>query len=160
MVNESEKEQYRQIVRRVLKLMGYDKPTYGDFRLWDGLIDWRATAELLDKPPINTALCHTLDKCGKVVESKGKPVVVAMDVMAKTEEEAAKILSKSSHVFLSWWPSDSFPKTYNKQCEVGKKVENRKITSKDYRNRTFAATRAFFNRKKPRKKELKHKLLF
>jgi hypothetical protein len=63
MVKIGKKEQRRQIVRRVLKAMGYDKPTYADFRLWDPLIDWRATAKLMDQSPTTrTALCHTLDE--------------------------------------------------------------------------------------------------
>jgi hypothetical protein len=48
MVETSEKaEEYRTIVRRVLTAMGYE-PTNGNFRLWDPLLDWRATAKLMD----------------------------------------------------------------------------------------------------------------
>ena len=94
------------IVKRVLVAMGYE-PTYGNFRLWDPILDWRATAKLMDKPPVRTALCHILDGSGKVVRHLGEPVVVARDIEADNEVEAAAILRRSSHVFVRWWPPES-----------------------------------------------------
>ncbi|MBL7186845.1 MAG: hypothetical protein ISS70_11020 [Phycisphaerae bacterium] len=104
MIETSEKEKDREIVRRVLTAMGYE-PTDGNFRLWDPILDWCATAKLMDHP-IRTAMCHILDGDGKTVLDNGRPVVVARDVEADTEAEAAEILSRSSHVFVEWWPSD------------------------------------------------------
>jgi len=154
MEEKSEKEHFRQIVRRVLKAMDYWEPTYGDFRLWDGLIDWRETAELMEKKQSNTALCHILDKHGKIVKCEGKPVVVARDIEASTGAEAAEILSQSSHVFLRWWPSDSpkRPDADDNQRKTQNNTENEQGTSKDYRTRAIAATRGFFaGRKRPKR---------
>ncbi|TKJ38950.1 MAG: hypothetical protein CEE38_04440 [Planctomycetes bacterium B3_Pla] len=99
-------EQYKEIVRRVLAAMGYE-PTYGNFRLWDPLLDWRATTKLMDQRPARTALCHILDGNGEIVRDQGRPVVVARDIEASSEAEAVGILSRSSHAFVRWWPSDS-----------------------------------------------------
>jgi hypothetical protein len=87
--------------------MGYKKPTYGDFRLWDPLIDWRETAKLLEQPPTRVALCHILDGAGKVIRRDGKPVVVARNVKANNEVEATEILRRSSLVFVKWWLPDA-----------------------------------------------------
>lgn len=96
-------EQYRQIVRRVLTAMGCE-PTYGNFRLWDPLLDWRATARLMDRPPTRTALCHVLDQRGQIVKCEGRPVVVAEEIVACSESEVTEILRKRSKVFLKYWP--------------------------------------------------------
>ena len=97
-----ETEEYRAIVRRVLTAMGYE-PTNGNFRLWDPLLDWSATAKLMDRPPTRTALCHVLDQCGQIVKCEGRPVVVAEEIVACSESQAAKILKKQSKVFVKWW---------------------------------------------------------
>ena len=103
MVKTSEQaEEYRAIVRRVLTAMGYE-PTYRNFRLWDPLLDWRATAKLMDQPPTRTALCHILDGSGNIIACDGRPVVVARDVDIGTEAAVAEILSRSSHLFVKWW---------------------------------------------------------
>ncbi|MCP4257851.1 MAG: hypothetical protein GY774_10035 [Planctomycetes bacterium] len=159
MAKASKKEQYQEIVQRVLKAMGYEKPTYGDFRLWDGLIDWRMTANLMNRPPIRTALCHILDRYGNVVKANGKPVVVARNIEAGNESEAVEILKKSSHIFLRWWPSDS-PKRSDageNQQEGHNKTESEQCTSEDYRSRTIAATRDFFDGRKRSKQQVASK---
>ena len=103
MAETSEKaEEYRAIVRRVLTAMGYE-PTYRNFRLWDPLLDWRATAKLMDRPPTRTALCHVLDQRRQIVKYEGRPVVVAEEIVACSESEAAKISKKQSKVFVRWW---------------------------------------------------------
>jgi len=158
--NSSLPADYWQIVRCVLMAMGYEEPTYCDFRLWDDLIDWRATAKLLDQPPVNTALCHIIDKRGDIVISEGEPVVVARDVVADTEAEVAEILAKESLNFIRWWPSDSRSVADENQNEACKNIQNEQGTSKDHHCRTFAATRDFFAGRKCVKRASKEKLLF
>jgi hypothetical protein len=103
MVETSEKaEECRAIVRRVLTALGYES-TYRNFRLWDPLLDWHATAKLMDRPPTRTVLCHVLDQRGQIVKCEGRPVVVAEEIVACSETEAAKILKKQSKVFVRWW---------------------------------------------------------
>ena len=162
MVNKDEKEQYRKIVRRVLKAMDYKNPTHGDFRLWDGFIDWRATDKLLDKPPFRTALCHILDKHGNIVKADGKPVVVARDIVASTETEATEILKKSSLKFLEWWPSDpaKCQDTGENMQEIHNNDNKDEATCNDYRSRVVAAARGFFDKRKRSKKVSKERLLF
>jgi hypothetical protein len=103
MVETSEKaEEYCAIVRRVLTAMGYE-PTYRNSRLWDPLLDWRATAKLMDRPLTRTALCHVLDQRGQIVKCEGRPVVVAEEIVACSESEAVDILARQSKVFMNWW---------------------------------------------------------
>ena len=103
MVETSEKaEEYRAIVRRVLTAMGYE-PTNGNFRLWDPLLDWHATAKLMDLPPTRMALCHVIDQRGKSVRCEGRSVVVAEEIVACSESEAVEILARQSKVFVKWW---------------------------------------------------------
>ena len=103
MVETSEKaEKCRAIVRRVLTAMGYE-PTNGNFRLWDPLLDWSATAKLMDRSPTRTALCHVLGQRRQIVKCEGRPVVVAEEIVACSESEAVELLKKQSKLFVKWW---------------------------------------------------------
>ena len=103
MLRTSEKvEECRAIVRRVLTAMGYE-PIYRNFRLWDPLLDWSATAKLMDRPPTRMALCHVLDQRGQIVKCEGRPVVVAEEIVACSESKAVEILARQSKVFVKWW---------------------------------------------------------
>ena len=82
--------------------MGYE-PIYRNFRLWDPLLDWRATANLLDRPPTRTALCHVLDQRGQIVKCEGRPVVVAEEIVACSESKAVEVLARQSKAFVRWW---------------------------------------------------------
>ena len=103
MLKTSEKaEEYRATVRRVLTAMGYE-PTYRNFRLWDPLLDWSATAKLMDRPPTRTALCHVLDQRRQIVRCEGRPVMVAEEIVACSESKAVESLARQSKVFVRWW---------------------------------------------------------
>ena len=108
MVRSKQAKQHRQIVRRVLKAMGYEEPTYGDFRLWDPILDWRRTARLMDQRPVRTALCHVLDRAGRIVRYEGKPVVVAVDV-----DPVVALIAETAAVDLDGSP------TMDEVCGIG-----------------------------------------
>jgi hypothetical protein len=95
------KPEFCQAVRRVLEHLG-KKPTYGNFRKYDGVIDWEAFAEYIGHPT-RVALCHVLDGQGQKVMVKGRPVVLAREIAACSESEAAEILGKESKLFVKWW---------------------------------------------------------
>jgi len=92
---------FRQAVRQVLEYLG-EEPTYGNFRKYDGIINWEAFAENI-RHPTRLALCHILDGQGQEVTVKGTLVVVAREIAACSETEAAEILAKESKVFVKWW---------------------------------------------------------
>ena len=88
-------------VRQVLEYIG-EEPVFGNFRKYDGIIDWEAFAEHIDHPT-RVALCHLLDGQGQKVMVKGRPVVLAREIAACSESEATQILAKESKVFVKWW---------------------------------------------------------
>lgn len=92
---------FRQAVRQVLEYLG-EEPTYGNFRKYDGIIDWEAFAENINHPT-RIALCYILDGQGQEITLKSGPVVVAREIAACSESEAAEILAKESKVFVKWW---------------------------------------------------------
>ena len=92
---------FRRAVRQVLKYLG-EEPIWGNFRKYDGIIDWEAFAENINHPT-RVALCHVLDGQGQKVKVEGKPVVVAREIASCSESEAAEILVKESKVFVKWW---------------------------------------------------------
>ncbi len=94
-------ESFRQAVRRVLVDIG-EEPNYGNFRKYDGLIDWEVYANNLDHPT-RTALCNILDGQGQKVMVDGIPVHVAEDIPVCSEIEAAELLAKESKAFVKWW---------------------------------------------------------
>jgi len=53
--------------------------------------------------PTRVALCHVLDGQGQEVTVKGRLVLVAREIAACNESEAAEILAKESKVFVKWW---------------------------------------------------------
>ena len=87
-------------VRQVLEYIG-EEPVFRNFRKYDGIIDWEAFAENINHPT-RVALCHVLDGQGQKVKVEGKPVVVAWEIAACSESEAAEILTKESKVFVRW----------------------------------------------------------
>jgi hypothetical protein len=88
-------------VRQVLEYIG-EEPVFGNFRKYDGIIDWEAFAENINHPT-RVALCHVLNGHGQKVEMEGKPVVVAREIESCSESEAAEILAKESKAFVRWW---------------------------------------------------------
>jgi hypothetical protein len=86
-------------------------------------MNWSATARSIDHP-IRTALCHILDGYGRIVTNQGKPVVVAREVSANTAGKAAEILSKSSLVFVKWWPWDAPTGTQDGGIEFENKTDD------------------------------------
>ena len=92
---------FRRAVRQVLKYLG-EEPIWGNFRKYDGIIDWKAFAENINHPT-RVALCHVLDGQGQKVKVEGKPVVVAREIASCSESEAAEILVKESKVFVKLW---------------------------------------------------------
>ena len=96
-----ESERFRRSVRRVLEDIG-EKPTFGNFKKYDKVIDWERYTKNLDNPT-KIALCHILDASGRIVCIDGIPAQVAQEIPACTESEAARILKKQSKVFVRWW---------------------------------------------------------
>ena len=92
---------FRQAVRQVLEYLG-EEPIFGNFKKYDRLVDWKAFAHSINHP-MRVALCHVLDGQGKKVTLEGKPVVVAREIAACNESEAAETLAKESKVFVKWW---------------------------------------------------------
>ena len=90
-----------QAVRQVLEYIG-EEPSFENFRKYDGIIDWEAFTENINHPT-RVALCHVLDGRGQEVTVKGMPIVVAREIAACSESEAAEILAKESKVFVKWW---------------------------------------------------------
>lgn len=99
-------KRFRAAVRKCLEHIG-EVSNHGNFRKWDGLIDWLALARFIDRPT-RLALHHTLDRSGTVIEIIGRPVVLAEEIVACSESEAAKILKKESKVFIRWWEITRF----------------------------------------------------
>ena len=143
--------------------MGYE-PTYGNFRLWDPILDWRATARLLSQAPTKTALCHILDGSGTIVRRHGKPVVVARDVEAGTEAHAAEILGHSSYAFVKWWPSNSpnWPGAGagDNQRKTHNSAESKQGAPNDHRSRVIEAVRDFMDSRPPRTRQMSKERLF
>jgi len=81
-------EQFRQVVRRCLEHIG-EVPNHGNFRKWDGLLDWYALSRSIDRPT-RDVLYHTLDRSGNIVEIMGRPVVSCQEIVACSESEAAE----------------------------------------------------------------------
>jgi hypothetical protein len=90
-----------QAVRQVLEYIA-EEPSFENFRKYDGTIDWEAFAENINHPT-RVALCHVLDGQGQEVTVEGTPVVVAKEIAACSESEAAEILAKETKVFVKWW---------------------------------------------------------
>ena len=147
-------------VRRVLEWLGRE-PTSDNFKLLDPIMDWATTAKSINCPT-RTALCHIIDGCGRVVTDRGKPVVVARDVETSTEAEAAEILSRSSHVFVRWWPSDA-PNgpgagADDKQYETHDNAQSKQGNPKDYGSRVIEATMDFMDSPRSRVKRISKEL--
>lgn len=89
------------LVRRVLESLGLES-NFGNYRKFNGVIDWWSYVRFLDKPT-KVALCHIVDRHGELVEVYGSPVQVAEEIEDCTDDCARKILAKQSKRFVKWW---------------------------------------------------------
>jgi len=92
---------FRRAVRQVIEYLG-EEPSFENFIKYDRIVDWEAFAESMNHPT-RVALCHVLDSQGQEVTLGGTPVVVAREIAACSESEAAEILLRESKVFVKWW---------------------------------------------------------
>jgi len=115
-------ELFRQKVRRVMEYLGIEN-NQGNFRQWNGLLDWDAIDKSIEHPT-KLALCHVLDGRGQKVACDGRLVVVAREIAACSESEASEILAKESKVFVKWWEPTRFDCGEAVMAELRKELSN------------------------------------